>query len=236
MSDARSLPGRRCLLGIVLAGLALMFVSAATYLADHPSLTVHSQQAEQAASPAPAGPASAEAGGPPAGMGGAGMTGAGMGSMPDGVVAFMRRLQQNPTDQEALLSLAEHFMHTEDWPKAETFALRAVVAAPNEKRPLYILGIIQHSQNRHAEAADSLRKALASGEDASIRYSLGLLTAYYLDKPEEGLADLRKAADNPTASAELKASAAREIEKLEEHLRHSQPRQDQIQEQSQGQR
>lgn len=228
MSDTRSLPGRRCLLGIVLAGLALMFVSAATYLADHPSLTVHSPQAEQAVSSAPAGPASAEAGGsiPPSGMGGAGTGGAGMASMPDGVVAFMRRLQQNPTDQEALLSLAEHFMHTEDWPKAETFALRAVVAAPNEKRPLYLLGIIQHSQNRHAEAADSLRKALASGEDASIRYSLGLLTAYYLDKPEEGLADLRKAADNPDASAELKASAAREIEKLEEHLRHSQPRQD----------
>ena len=99
-----------------------------------------------------------------------------------------------------------------------------MVAAPNASRPLYLLGIIQHSQNRHAEAADSLRKALASGEDASIRYSLGLLNAYYLDKPEEGLADLRKAAANPAASAELKAAAAREVEKLAEHLRHAQPR------------
>lgn len=223
MSDASiSLPGRRCLLGIVLAGLALMFVSAARYLVEHPSLTVHSQAAEREAAEAPASAGTTPAGGaatPPAGM-----TGAGMASMPDGVVAFMRRLQQNPTDQEALLSLAEHFMHSEDWPRAESFALRAVVAAPNASRPLYLLGIIQHSQNRHAEAADSLRKALASGEDASIRYSLGLLNAYYLDKPEEGLADLRKAAANPAASAELKAAAAREVEKLAEHLRHAQPR------------
>ena len=92
---------------------------------------------------------------------------------------------------------------------------------PAASRPLYLLGIIQHNQNRHAEAAASLRKALASGEDASIRYSLGLLAAYYLDKPEEGLAELRKAADNPAASPELKASAREEMEKLREHLRHA---------------
>lgn len=219
MSDATiSLPGRRCLLGIVLAGLALMFFSAARHLVEHPSLTAHSPWAEReaAGSPAPA----AAGGSAPA----AGMPGAGVASMPDGVVAFMRRIQQNPADQHALLSLAEHFMHTGDWPRAENFALRAVAAAPNASRPLYLLGIIQHSQNRHAEAADSLRKALAAGEDASIRYSLGLLTAYYLDKVEEGLADLRKAAANPAASATLRAAAAREAEKLEEHLRHAQPR------------
>lgn len=211
MSDpAISLPARRVPLGIVLAGLVLMFFSAAGYLVEHPSLTVHSQVQEAAA---PAGADAPTAAAPPAGMPGAGM--------PEGVIEFMRRLQQNPTDQHALLSLAEHFVHSEDWIRAETFALRAVAADPAASRPLYLLGIIQHNQNRHAEAAASLRKALASGEDASIRYSLGLLAAYYLDKPEEGLAELRKAADNPAASPELKASAREEMEKLREHMRHA---------------
>lgn len=215
MSDPAVSLTSRVPLGIVLAGLALMFFSAAGYLADHPSLTVHTS-GQEAAAPAEAGaPATAA---PPAGMASSGMPGAGM---PDGVIEFMRRLQQNPTDQEALLSLAEHFVHSEDWIRAETFALRATAANPNASRPLYLLGIIQHNQNRHAEAADSLRKALASGEDASIRYSLGLLTAYYLDKPEEGLAELQKAADNPAASPELRASAQEEMEKLREHMRHA---------------
>lgn len=58
-------------------------------------------------------------------------------------------------------------MHTQDWQRAETFALRAVVAAPNETQPLYMLGIIQHSQNRNAEAAASLEKVVAAREDPS---------------------------------------------------------------------
>ena len=83
MSDpAISLPARRVPLGIVLAGLVLMFFSAAGYLVEHPSLTVHSQVQEAAA---PTGADAPTAAAPPAGMPGAGM--------PEGVIEFMRRLQ-----------------------------------------------------------------------------------------------------------------------------------------------
>ncbi|MFR4118012.1 MAG: tetratricopeptide repeat protein, partial [Bilophila wadsworthia] len=109
-----------------------------------------------------------------------------------GVMALMQKLQKNPTDLEALVGLTEHFMHTQDWQRAETFALRAVVAAPNETQPLYMLGIIQHSQNRNAEAAASLEKVVAAREDPSVRYSLGILYAYYLEQPDKGLEQLQR--------------------------------------------
>ena len=70
-----------------------------------------------------------------------------------GVMALMQKLQKNPTDLEALVGLTEHFMHTQDWQRAETFALRAVVAAPNETQPLYMLGIIQNSRTRASSSS-----------------------------------------------------------------------------------
>ena len=131
-----------------------------------------------------------------------------------GVMALMQKLQKNPTDLEALVGLTEHFMHTQDWQRAETFALRAVVAAPNETQPLYMLGIIQHSQNRNAEAAASLEKVVAAKEDPSIRYSLGILYAYYLEQ-------LQKALDNPNTPADLKKAVSEEVTKIKEHKNHT---------------
>lgn len=112
-------------------------------------------------------------------------------------------------------------MHTQDWQRAETFALRAVVAAPNETQPLYMLGIIQHSQNRNAEAAASLEKVVAAKEDPSVRYSLGILYAYYLDQPDKGLEQLQKALDDPNTPADLKKAVAEEVTKIREHKNHT---------------
>ena len=138
-----------------------------------------------------------------------------------GVMALMQKLQKNPTDLEALVGLTEHFMHTQDWQRAETFALRAVVAAPNETQPLYMLGIIQHSQNRNPEAAASLEKVVAAKEDPSVRYSLGILYAYYLEQPDKGLEQLQKALDNPNTPADLKKAVAEEVTKIKEHKNHT---------------
>lgn len=55
-----------------------------------------------------------------------------------------------------------------------------------------MLGIIQHSQNRNAEAAASLEKVVAAREDPSVRYSLGILYAYYLEQPDKGLEQLQR--------------------------------------------
>ena len=96
-----------------------------------------------------------------------------------------------------------------------------MVAAPNETQPLYMLGIIQHSQNRNAEAAASLEKVVAAKEDPSVRYSLGILYAYYLEQPDKGLEQLQKALDNPNTPADLKKAVAEEVTKIKEHKNHT---------------
>lgn len=209
MTDQTPGKSRRSILLLLAAGLVLMLASTLSYLASNPSLIAHTGAG---VAPAPeSAPASQQA------PSSAGMDEA----TQQGIMALMQKLQQNPTDLEALTGLAEHFMHTQDWQKAETFALRAVVAAPNETRPLYMLGIIQHNQNRHAEAAASLEKVVAAKEDASVRYSLGILYAYYLDQPDKGIAHLEKALGDPSAPDDLKKALTEEIAKIKEHKNHT---------------
>lgn len=203
MSDHTSGRGRQSLLAMLLGGLLLMLFSALSYFTAHPSLTVHSDMPHEHAMQGEAAPKKAD----PQHT-----------AMQDGLIKLMQRLQQNPADEETLIGLAEHFMQLQDWSKAETFALRAAAAVPGSPRPLYVLGIIQHNMKRHAEAAASLRKALAIGEDPSIRYSLGLLCAYYLNNVEEGLNELEKVVASPSGSPELKAAAEREAAKLKAHM------------------
>ena len=182
MTDQTFGKNRRSILLLITAGLVLMLVSTLSYFSANPGLVSHTTTGTQAAAPS----------------GQQMPTSAGMDeATQQGVMALMQKLQKNPTDLEALVGLTEHFMHTQDWQRAETFALRAVVAAPNETQPLYMLGIIQHSQNRNAEAAASLEKVVAAKEDPSVRYSLGILYAYYLEQPDKGLEQLQKALDNP---------------------------------------
>ena len=163
MTDQTFGKNRRSILLLITAGLVLMLVSTLSYFSANPGLVSHTTTGTQAAAPS----------------GQQMPTSAGMDeATQQGVMALMQKLQKNPTDLEALVGLTEHFMHTQDWQRAEAFALRAVVAAPNETQPLYMLGIIQHSQNRNAEAAASLEKVVAAKEDPSVRYSLGILYAY----------------------------------------------------------
>lgn len=195
----------RPLLVLVLIGLLLMFGSAGKYWLEHPSLVMHRPQAE-AEKTVPNNSAMS-----------------GMSGISENMVKLMQRLQENPADKDALLNLAEYFMHQEDWNRAEQFAMRAVATAPSDPQPLYTLGIIQHRLERHAEAAANLRQALLAGENPSIRYSLGLLTAWYLDKKEEGLLELQKVVDNPSAPAEVKQSTQAEIAKIKEAISQKAP-------------
>ena len=158
-----------------------MLVSTLSYFSANPGLVSHTTTGTQAAAPS----------------GQQMPISAGMDEAQQGVMALMQKLQKNSTDLEALVGLTEHFMHTQDWQRAETFALRAVVAAPNETQPLYMLGIIQHSQNRNAEAAASLPKVVAARKilpyTLQPRHPLRLLPRTAGQGPEQ----LKKALDNP---------------------------------------
>lgn len=197
----------RPLLGFLALGLVFLLGAALSYFNDHPGLVVHTSL--QQASDSGVGTSD-----------GGGMIASGE-PIQQGVMNLMKKLQENPSDHEALIGLAEHFTHLQEWSKAETFALRALIALPADTQTLYLLGIIQHNQKRHDEAAATLEKVAAAKDDPSVRYSLGMLYAYYLNQPDKGLAQLRHALAMPAVTPELKTALTEEIQKIEEHKKHT---------------
>ena len=142
-------------------------------------------------------------------------------SMPSGeggegaetVGKLMRQVAENPQDLGALIHLIEHLVTAQNWDAAETFAQRAVTMDVSNPKPLYLLGVIQHNQGRHKEAAEALEQVVKIKDEASVRYSLGVLYIYFLEDPKRGVEHLRAGLNDATASAELKAAIQQELEK-----------------------
>ncbi len=142
------------------------------------------------------------------------------GPVSDNVTNFIKRLEESPSDTGALMAMAQHFLHTGELDKAETFALRAVLSAPDDPVTLYTLGLIQHNAGRHGEAAVSLEKSLAIRFDPFVGYSLGILYAWYMDAPDKGISQLRAVLDSGQCPAELENTVRNDIQKIEAHKNH----------------
>ena len=142
-----------------------------------------------------------------------GMAGGEAGEDAQTVGKLMRQVAENPQDIGALIHLIEHLVTAQNWDAAETFAQRAVTMDVGNSKPLYLLGIIQHSQGRHKEAAEALERVVKIKDEASVRYSLGVLYIYFLEDPKRGVEHLRAGLNDATASAELKAVIQEELEK-----------------------
>lgn len=189
-------------------GLVAMLGAAGSYFVENPGLIVHSTAGGTT-------PAQVEEAAQSAGMPGQ--------STDDAVLALMQKLQTTPNDGKTLLGLAQHFLHTGQAERAETFAMRAVMAAQGAESdpskaaeaalPLYYLGMAQHSQQRYAEAAQSLEKSLSLKDDADTRFGLGILYRYFLKDEARGVAELKKALESPGASDNLRSHVAAEIDK-----------------------
>ena len=126
---------------------------------------------------------------------------------------LMRQIAENPNDSTAMIHLVEHLIGAQNWDAAETFAQRAITLDAGNSKPLYLLGVIMHNQGRNKEAAEALEKVLAIKDEASVRYSLGVLYIYFLEDPKRGVEHLRAGLKDTTASEELKVAMQQEIEK-----------------------
>ena len=142
-----------------------------------------------------------------------GMGGGEAGEDAQTVGKLMRQVAENPQDLGALIHLIEHLVSAQNWDAAETFAQRAVTMDVGNSKPLYLLGVIQHNQGRHKEAAEALERVVKIKDEASVRYSLGVLYIYFLEDPKRGVEHLRAGLNDATASAELKAAIQQELEK-----------------------
>lgn len=125
----------------------------------------------------------------------------------DNVGMMMQRLQSQPDDLEALVFLGEHFLGHELWDQAGHFLQRAVIAAPQEQRPLYLLGISQYHATQYADAAASFERLLTIHDDPAARYNLGLLYLHYLDNRAQAEVHLTAVMQNLEATEDLRTMA-----------------------------
>jgi len=127
---------------------------------------------------------------------------------------LMLKIQQNPGDVAAILHLVEHFVEDKNWAAAESFLRKAVVAAPGNPQPLYLLGVVLHNQGNHAEAASCLERVVDLRDEPSVRYSLGVLYVHYLQDPARGSRHLRVALAQPELTDDLGKLIRAELDEL----------------------
>jgi len=171
------------------AALAVMLITSFIYRMNHPSLVKQGRAPQQNAAPEQ------------------GMSAAATGELTE----LMRMMQENPNDPEVLQTLAQHFMDTGDWQRAQTFLNKLVVAAPADSRPLYMLGISQYQLGQHAEAATTFERLIKLEDDPMARYNLAVLYGHFLGAPEKARPHLEAILASGTAGEELKARAKAEL-------------------------
>lgn len=182
--------GRRLVLLCIVVGLLAMLAVAFAYRVTNPSLVVEAPRRGMMGQPAAPGE-----------------------GMDPEVGRLMEHLRDNPHDVKALVHLTEHLINQQNWDAAEAFVRRAVVAAPSDPQPMYLLGVVQHNKGQHAEAAASLERVVQMKDEASVRYSLGVLYLYYLNDASKGVAHLTAGLHDEKASEPLKQSIRQELEK-----------------------
>lgn len=185
MTDLPKLNGpARALVLLLALALAAMLVISLTERFRNPHLTVQVRPAPQA----------------PAGMG-------------DAVGMLMQEVAKDPKNVDAMVHLVEALMSAQNWEAAETFAQRAMTLDLNNPQPPYLLGVIKHNQGKHKEAAELLEKVVALHDNASVRYSLGVLYIHFLNDPARGVEHLSAGLHDPKAGEDLKKGIRDELEK-----------------------
>jgi tetratricopeptide (TPR) repeat protein len=77
-------------------------------------------------------------------------------------------LREKPDDPKALLLLAESARGLRDRKRVRETATRLLELEPNHGRALYLMGLLELSENRRAEGEDYLRKSIAAMADPTL--------------------------------------------------------------------
>ena len=98
---------------------------------------------------------------------------------------------------------------------AKDMIQRATVAAPSDHRPPYLMGVVLGGQGKWQEAAEQLERSVALKDDASARYSLGVIWRYHLKDEAKARAHFDTAAKISNDSA-LNSMIKAELDKAAE--------------------
>jgi lipoprotein NlpI len=184
----KSASGRRTLVLVLAAVLAVLFVTSFWYRMEHPSLRVEMRTERQA----------------PPGMG--------QGMDMNRVQELMARMGEKPEDVPTLLELADLFMGMEAWDRAALFLERAGKIAPEDPRVLRGLGMVHFEKKEFDKAAAAFAKILErEPQDPTTHYNLGIVLKHYLNRKAEADAHFKAVMGNAAADQELRQEAAREL-------------------------
>ena len=172
MTDA----SRRIVLGALLLGIGVMFAATVAWRLDGKPLVHDHAPAATAQAPAQMPPAQPAPGTPDKTK----MEQAAQSPQAMAIMGLMQKMKENPNDVDTLLALAQTFAEQGDMEGAKDMIQRATVAAPSDHRPPYLLGIVLGGQGKWQEAAAQLERSVALKDDASARYSLGVIWRYHL--------------------------------------------------------
>ena len=117
------------------------------------------------------------------------------------IMGLMQKMKENPNDVDNLLAIAQLFAERSDFEGAMEMIQRAAVAAPSDSRPPYLMGVVLGGQGKWQEAAAQLERSISLKDDASARYSLGVILRYHLGQNEKARPHFEKAAELNTDQA-----------------------------------
>ena len=124
------------------------------------------------------------------------------------IMGLMQKMKDNPNDVDTLLELATLFAEQGDNDGARSMAERALVAAPSDHRPPYLLGVILSRTGAWDEAAKYLERSISLKDDAATRYSLAVIYRYHLHQEDKARTNYETAAricEDPTLASMIKA-------------------------------
>lgn len=124
---------------------------------------------------------------------------------------LMRALAADPDNAELAMSLSRRLLDAGQIQAALAFASRAHASAPDRPDAPALLGYLESRLGRYRQAAALLEESLKLEDNPRVRYSLGVLYAYYLDDPEAGRRHFSAALAHPRADADLAARIAAEL-------------------------
>lgn len=182
---------RRIVLGALGLGIVVMFaLSIAWRMGDHPLIRQRAAQTSAAEAPRSMMEQGAES---PQGQ---------------AVMSLMQKMKDNPNDVDTLLEIARIFAEQGDNEGAKSMAERALVAAPSDARPPYIMGVLLSREGAWDEAAKQLERSISLKDDAATRYSLAVIYRYHLkqeNKARENYEIAARICEDPALASMIKA-------------------------------
>ena len=124
------------------------------------------------------------------------------------IMTLMQAMKNNPNDVDTLLQLASLFADQGNLEGAKDMAQRALVAAPSDHRPPYLMGVLLSREGAWSEAAAQLERSVSLKDDAATRYSLAVIYRYHLKQEDKARANYETAAtlcEDPALASMIKA-------------------------------